>query len=208
MYEHWSLCIYINIRGNMEQKVRQNESALVYAAREGDKEAVFELINRNWAWLKGLVLGIVHDTEDTDDVLQDICVQVISKIDTLREPELFVRWLATLARREALQYIRRKRKRPVSIDEDIIDRQEDEKSSGQFENIELKEQHQQILDAIKFLPNKYRQVLIMQYTSGLTYAQIAEILDIPITTLQIRLVRARRMVSNQINKNKIKEGKI
>ena len=101
MYEHGFLCIYINIRGNMEQKVRQNESALVYAAREGDKEALFELINRNWAWLKGLVLSIVHDTEDADDVLQDICVQVISKIDTLREPELFVRWLATLARRAA-----------------------------------------------------------------------------------------------------------
>ena len=48
----------------------------------------------------------------------------------------------------------------------------------------------------------------MQYTSGLTYAQIAEALDIPVTTLQIRLVRARRMVINQINKNEIKEGKI
>ncbi len=192
----------------MELKVRQNESALVYAAREGDKEALLELLKRNWSWLKGLVLSIVYDTEDADDVLQDICVQVISKIDTLREPELFVRWLATLARREALQYIRRQRKRPVSIDQEIIDRQPDEKSSELLENIELKEQYQQILDAIESLPDKYRQVLIMQYTSGLTYAQIAEVLDIPITTLQIRLVRARRMVCNQINKNKIKEGKI
>lgn len=192
----------------MEEYIRPNESALVYAAREGDKEAVLELLRRNWAWLRGLVLGVVHNADEAEDILQDICVQVISKIDTLREPELFIRWLAAIARRQALQYTRRQNKRPVTIDDEIIDRQPDDKSGELFENIERKERYQQILDAINSLDEKYRQVLIMQYTSGLTYAQIAEALDIPITTLQIRLVRARRMVINQINKNQIKEGKI
>ena len=192
----------------MEEYIRPNESALVYAAREGDKEALLELLRRNWAWLRGLVLGVVHNANDADDILQDICVQVISKIDTLREPELFIRWLAAIARRQALQYTRRQNKRPITIDDEIIDQQPDNKSSELFENIERKEQYQQILDAINSLDEKYRQVLIMQYTSGMTYAQIAEILDMPITTLQIRLVRARRMVINQINKNEIKEGKI
>jgi RNA polymerase sigma-70 factor (ECF subfamily) len=48
------------------------------------------------------------------------------------------------------------------------------------------------------LPDKYRQVFMLEHSSDLTYGQIAEILDVPITTVQIRLVRARRMVYNKV----------
>jgi DNA-directed RNA polymerase specialized sigma24 family protein len=72
----------------------QNERALVCAAQRGDKEALQLLFRHNWAWLKGLVYSIVQNTDDIDDVLQDICVRVISKIDSLREPQRFRSWLA------------------------------------------------------------------------------------------------------------------
>lgn len=191
----------------MKFQTMQNETALARAAQEGDKEALLELLRQNWGWLKGLVCGIIKNSHDVDDVLQDICVQVISKIDTLREPELFVRWLSKLARRQALQFKRKKRQRLIPFNDEIINQQIDEKDTGQFEILEQKEQYGLILEAINELPEKYRQVMMMQYTGELTYAQIAEILDIPITTVQIRLVRARRMINDKINsKNKLKEG--
>lgn len=191
----------------MNLQIQQNESALVRAAREGDKEALLELLRQNWAWLKGVVYGIIQNNHDVDDVLQDICVQVISKIDTLREPELFVRWLAKLARRQALQFRRKKTQKLIPFNDEIINQQIDDNCIQQLDKIEQKEQYELILDAINSLPEKYRQVMILQYTGELTYAQIAEILDIPVTTVQIRLVRARRMVGDRLNsKNKLKEG--
>ncbi len=95
----------------MATRARQNESALACAAQRGDKEVLQQLLTHNWAWLKGLVYSILGDTDDVDDVLQDICVRVISKIDTLREPERFRPWLAMLARRQALRHRQRRTRR-------------------------------------------------------------------------------------------------
>ncbi len=185
----------------MRTKTRQNESALVCAARQGDKEALQMLLGRNWAWLKGLAYSIVGDANDVDDVLQDICVRVISKIDTLREPERFRPWLAILARRQALRHRQQKTNRPILWDKELADRQCDERAQPLLENMEQKEQYERVLQALSSLPEKYREVFILEYVRDLTYGQIAEILDIPFTTVQIRLVRARRMILNKVSGN-------
>ncbi|MFB0525521.1 MAG: RNA polymerase sigma factor, partial [Phycisphaerae bacterium] len=124
-------------------------------------------------------------------------------------PERFRPWLAVLARRQAIRYSQRKNQRTVSLDEEVAGRLCGYKADQLLiDNIERREQYQQILQAVRTLPEKYRQVFMLQYTSDLTYGQIGEILDIPITTVQIRLVRARRMIYNQVsgkNKNKVRE---
>ena len=55
-----------------------------------------------------------------------------------------------------------------------------------------------MLEAIRGLPEKYREVLVLAHSGELTYAQMAEVLNVPITTMQIRLVRARRMIRDRI----------
>jgi len=181
---------------------RQNESALVCASQRSDKEALQQLLTRNWPWLKGLVYSILRDADQVDDVLQDICVRVINKIDSLREPERFRPWLTVLARRQALRHRQQIARRPGQLSEEIADFQCDDKAPQLFEKVEQKEQCQQILEAVKSLPEKYRQVFMLAYTGDLTYANIAEILDVPITTVQIRLVRARRMVHDRVSGKK------
>ena len=184
----------------------QNERALVRAAQRGDKEALQLLFRHNWAWLKGLVYSIVQNADDIDDILQDICVRVIKKIRSLRQPERFRPWLAILARRQALRYRQQKAQRQSIMNTELNDLKFDSESSQLLENIEQKEQHQLILSAVKSLPEKYRQVLILGHINDLTYRQIAEILDVPVTTVQIRLVRARRMLYDWITeKNRVKE---
>lgn len=184
----------------------QNEPALVCAAQRGDKEALQLLLRRNWTWLKALVYSVVHDADDCDDVLQDICVRVINKIYSLREPERFRPWLAVLARRLALRYRQQKAQSLRLLDEELADLKCDEKADRLLENIEQKEQYQQIMDAINSLPDKYRLVFVLGHIDDLTYRQIAEILDIPVTTVQIRLVRARQMLYKQVTgKNKVRK---
>ena len=195
----------------MRTKARQNESALVCAARQGDKEALQLLLGRNWAWLKGLTYSIVGDADDVDDVLQDICVRVITKIGTLREPERFRPWLAILARRQALRYRQQKIRRPIPLNEQMADQQCNYRAQQLLENIEQKEQYERILQALNSLPEKYREAFILEYVHDLTYGQIAEILDIPFTTVQIRLVRARRMILDKVsdkNENSVRKGRI
>ena len=185
-------------------ETNKNESALAYEAQRGNRDALQALLTRNWAWLKGLVYSIVYNPDDVDDCLQDICVRVISKIDSLREPERFKPWLAVLAKRQAIKFRQKKATRPAQLDEEIIENRQDEKNKL-FESITEQEQYNQMLKAIKSLPEKYREVFIMQLSGDLTYEQIAEILDVPVTTVQIRLVRARKMIYDKIiNKDKDK----
>ena len=208
MYEPGFSCIYILCRSDMTTEKRQNESALVCAAQRRDKEALQRLLIRNWPWLKGLVYSILGDADEVDDVLQDICVRVIDKIDSLREPERFRPWLAVLARRQALRHRQRNARRPGPLSEEIAELQCDEKGQQLFEKVEQKEQCRRILQAVRLLPEKYRQVFMLAYAGDLTYANIAEVLDIPITTVQIRLVRARRMVYDKVaggKRNKVCE---
>jgi RNA polymerase sigma-70 factor (ECF subfamily) len=192
----------------MATREGQNESTLVCAARQGDKDALQLLLTRNWAWLKGLVYGIIGDADEIDDVLQDICVRVITKIESVRQPERFRPWLAVLARRQALRY-RQNRARRAGLAPPINGGGENSwpgrpalesraRSPRHVEELERAEQCERILQALKSLAEKYREVFMLAYGSHLTYRQIAEILDIPVTTVQIRLVRARRMIHDQV----------
>jgi len=184
----------------MTGKEEQNESALVRDAQKGEKEAFRLLLTRNWTWLRALVYSVVANADSVDDIMQDICVQVIRKVNTLREPARFRPWMAVLARRQALRYSQRKRQRKVISlnNEEVAGQQCDYKAGQLLENLELREQYQQILQAVKSLPEIYRQVFVLAHLEDLTYAKTAEILDIHITTVQIRLVRARRMIFNRI----------
>ena len=183
----------------------QNESALVCAAREGDKEALDTLLTRHWAWLRALVYGVLADAQDLDDVMQDVCLRVMTKIHTLREPECFRAWLAITARREAIKHFRGKARQASLADADVTATRPDRAEHGPLESLERTELCRKILEAARALPEKYREVFMLAHAGELTYAQMAEVLDVPITTMQIRLVRARRMVHNQlIDKSKEK----
>jgi RNA polymerase sigma factor (sigma-70 family) len=182
----------------MTDMTTQSESALACAARKGDREAMQLLLKHNWTWLRGLVYSVLADAQELDDVLQNVCLRVITRIHTLREPERFRAWLAAVARREALKHHRHRKYENVPLDPGTVSLKMDAYACDPLHDIEKKEMCERILDAVNVLPDKYREVFVLAHTGELSYAEIAEVLDVPITTMQIRLVRARRMVQNQV----------
>lgn len=189
----------------MKAKDSQNESALVCAARDGDRDALETLLTRHWPWLKALAYGVLGEARELDDVMQEVCLRVIARIHTLRAPECFRSWLAVIARREALKYCQRRARGPVEIDTDSEVLQTAPQDEGPLEELERREQQRQILEAVEGLPQIYREVFLLAYAGELTYAQMAEVLGVPITTMQIRLVRARRMIHQQVVGNSERE---
>ena len=103
-----------------------------------------------------------------------------------------------MVRRVALKYARRRPHGPIPLDEFPASDQPDGYASDPAEVIERRELCGRVREAAQRLSEKYREVFVLAHTGELTYAQMAEVLDIPITTMQIRLVRARRMIRNQI----------
>jgi RNA polymerase sigma-70 factor (ECF subfamily) len=168
-----------------------NELTLVCTARRGDKNAIQTLLKRNWSWLRGLVYSVLGDAKDLDDVMQEICLRVITGIHALREPERFLAWLAILARHEAIKHSRRQKAAPPGLKDGGY-------AGDPAEDAARKELCGRVLEAVRGLPEKYREVFMLAHSGDLTYAQMAEVLNVPITTMQIRLVRARQMIRDRI----------
>ncbi len=92
---------------------------------------------------------------------------------------------------------------PVPLDEMGAGERLYDTAADPVESIACAEQLELIRSAIKRLPDKYREVFMLAHAGDVTYAQIAEILDIPVTTVQIRLVRARRMIHDLVVTGKV-----
>lgn len=174
------------------------EVALICQARQGDRPALQQLLLKHWTWLKGLAYNILGNAEDVDECLQSICLLVIENIGELREPERFKAWLTSVARNAALAYRRQRAQRPRQLDEAAAERHHDPHVPDSLEKLHLREQQEQLLRAIHGLPEKYREVFILKHLQDASYGEIAEMLDIAVTTVQIRLVRARRMLANSL----------
>jgi RNA polymerase sigma-70 factor (ECF subfamily) len=182
------------------------ELALIGAAQKGDKKALQTLLTANWVWLKGLVYGVLGRSQDLDDIMQEVCLRVITSIHTLRDPQCFKGWLAMVARREALKHCRRKWGGGY-VDVDGEDVQLESPADGPLEGLERKELCERAKAAVEELPQKYREVFLLAATGELSYAQMAEVLNVPITTMQIRLVRARKMIQSQMTDAELKSAR-
>ncbi len=167
------------------------------AARRGDKASLQNLLRRNWGWLRAMLLSRTGRTQDLDDILQEVCVRVIEKIGALREPERFRAWLLTMARNTAAEFYRKKGIVTYHLDETIADPIDPATPTPEVE-LQGQEIRQRILQALSRLPEKYREALLMACQGTMTYDEMAATLDVPVTTFQIRLVRARRMVQEQM----------
>jgi RNA polymerase sigma factor (sigma-70 family) len=185
----------------------ESESILAMAASRGDREALETLLRRNWPWLKGMALAKTYRADKADDILQEICIKVIDNIRTLKEPERFKPWLATIARREIVNCWREQSKESqlmheMAKHEELKLHQNDGKTQDRWSE----ETCETILAALKRLPEKYQEVFMLKYIKDYSYAEIAEALDIPFTTVQIRLTRSRRMIYDCV-REKLKNQK-
>jgi RNA polymerase sigma-70 factor, ECF subfamily len=181
-----------------DPQTTENEAMLALAAARGDKNALEALLKRNWLWLKGMVFSGVYRHDLADDILQEICVKVIDKIDTLKEPERFKPWLATIARREIVNFRREQSKKLALLQQMQQDAPRHENDDTLTGDHWPQEACESILVALQRLPEKYREVFVLKYIKDYSYADIAEALDIPFTTVQIRLTRSRRMIYDTV----------
>lgn len=169
-----------------------NDSALTCRAIAGDRQALEQLLRKNWAWMRTVVRAYARQFSDIEDILQNVCLRIMLNIHTLREPERFRPWVATITRREAMAYLRKTGR--TALRETTLD----ESSLPQPENTGTHNQDLNVQQAILNLPDKYRQVLLLKYFNDCSYDEIAEILDTTANTVQMRLYRARKMVAEQL----------
>ena len=160
---------------------------LVVAAREGDRSAFGQLYQRHARMVHGVLLARVAPA-DADDLVQDVFLLALRNLASLREPAAFPGWLLTIARNRANDFHRH----PQAFDEIT-----DEAAPSLSRAGEDYEAHA-ALDAIRGLPEAYRETLILRLVEGMTGPEIAARTGLTEGSVRVNLHRGMRMLREKI----------
>jgi RNA polymerase sigma-70 factor, ECF subfamily len=143
------------------------DAMLVGAARDGDRAAFGCLYERYARMVHGVLLAKVP-TGEVDDLVQDVFMKALRRLSTLRETRSFGAWLAAIARNLANDYHRR------SLPEDqLSDDVPEIESKCAVSGGNREGPAAEILDAVRSLPDAYRETLILRLVEGMTGPEIA-----------------------------------
>lgn len=151
--------------------------------------------------LYNYALQLTHDSDDAADLLQETYVKAYRFWDKFEKGTNCKAWLFRIMKNSFINFYRRNTKSPEKLDYDEIEEiYETIKSNEQNPHNLDREIHDNIFDdevmeAIKSLPEDFRTVLLMCDVEGMTYEEIADFLDIPIGTVRSRIHRARKLLA-------------
>lgn len=178
---------------------REAEAELLIAVKNGDATAYQGLVEKYQNRVYHLVYGMVRNREDAADITQDAFVKAYQKIDSFRLESSFYTWLYRIAMNQAIDFLRKRKRRGTSeFDESIAARESDgsiaesHNSTSPRKALERKQLYKQIMDALEQLPEDQKQVILLREVEGLSYKEICDIMGIPEGTVMSRLFYARK----------------
>jgi len=190
----------------------QKDFALVQLARKGDQKAYADLLHRYRDSIYFLLLKMVNNKDDAEDLTIEAFGKAFKNIHQYTPDYAFSTWLFKIASNNCIDFIRRKKKKLLSIDkrqenEDGIDTSIHLKSDmlDPEEKFVQKQKVKMLHDLVKKLKPRYRVLVELRYFKELSYEEIAQQLDIPLGTVKAQLFRAREFLQNVL---KNVEGKI
>jgi RNA polymerase sigma-70 factor (ECF subfamily) len=171
------------------------DARFVSAARAGDRAAFGCLYDRYARMVHGVLLAKVPVGE-VDDLVQDVFLLALRRLSTLREPASFGAWLAAIARNRANDYHRR------SVPEDQL---AEDTPENDIEHTSVRDTHQSpaaaILDAIRALPDAYRETLILRLVEGMTGPEIAARTGLTHGSVRVNLHRGMLQLRAKLGPN-------
>jgi RNA polymerase sigma-70 factor (ECF subfamily) len=173
---------------------RGEPQELVLAAQAGDRGALEQLWRQHRRWLAVILTAHAPRQADVADLLQEVAVTMVTKIETLQDPAALKPWLRQVAINIARTAARRQ-KPMLSLSG--VDRADD--SGPAPGELQRGEAYQRILERLAELPLKYREPLMLRALKDMSYEQIGEVLGLPVTTVETRLTRARRMLRQLVD---------
>lgn len=188
-----------------ERVVKETDKELVRRVQKGDRRAFDLLFSRYQHKIVNLVGRYLRDSEDVQDVVQEAFIKAFKALPRFRGDSAFYTWLYRIAINTAKNHIVARSRRPPGVDVEIEDAEHfdgaDALRDAENPEAELaKDQLSAAIDAaIADLPDDLRSAVTLREFDGLTYEQIAEIMECPVGTVRSRIFRAREAIDKRIS---------
>lgn len=180
-----------------------NDQQLVERVQRGDKRAFDILVLKYQHKIVGLVSRYVRDSDEVMDVTQEAFIKAYRALPRFRGDSAFYTWLYRIAINTAKNYLVSRSRRPPDTDIDVdgefqadsavlrdVAGPENEMAKDQLETV--------IFDAIENLPEDLKVAVTLREFDGMSYEDIAEVMECPVGTVRSRIFRARDAIEKAI----------
>jgi len=192
--------------------VPTDDHSLVQRARSGDERAFRLLVERYQKKVYAVAFGMVKDREEAMDVVQEAFVKVHRSLDSFKADATFYTWLYRITVNVCIDVIRRRgamRSDSVEFDERIghdlaeanLGAVSSQLGSNPEKTVLQREVGEKIQAALEQIPEKHRAILLLRELDGLSYEELAQVLDIPKGTVMSRLFHARAKVQKLLSES-------
>lgn len=184
---------------------REIDQKLVERAQSGDKRAFETLVAKYQRKLGRLLSRFIRDPAEVEDVAQEAFIKAYRALPSFRGDSAFYTWLYRIGINTAKNYlVAQGRRAPTSTEYDseeaeTFDDGEQLRDINTPENLLLSKQIGETVNAaMDALPEELRTAIMLRELEGLSYEEIAKIMDCPIGTIRSRIFRAREAVATKL----------
>ena len=184
---------------------REVDQQLVERAQRGDKKAFELLVVKYQRKLARLLSRFVRDASEVEDVTQEAFIKAYRALPSFRGDSAFYTWLYRIGINTAKNYLVALGRRAPTVTEVSNEEAEDIEVGEQLKDMNTPEQQmmtRQIAETVNStlqeLPEELRTAITLREIDGLSYEEIAQIMNCPIGTVRSRIFRAREAIAEQL----------
>ncbi len=190
----------------------RTDEELIARTLAGEQDAYRSLVERYSDFAYTVALRIVGSEADAEDVAQEAFVRAHKALARFRGDSKFSSWLYRITVNRALTHLKRRRRRPQTVEMTSSPRVEAEVRSHHAGDDPVRvvldeEVALRVRRAVRTLPPQYRAVVTLFYLEEKSYKEVAEILGVPMGTLKTHLHRARAMLKRELSAQELDRGR-
>ncbi|WP_334107386.1 RNA polymerase sigma factor RpoE [Methylobacillus sp.] len=184
---------------------REIDQQLVERAQGGDKHAFGLLVDKYQRKLGRLLSRLIRDPAEVEDVVQESFIKAYRALPSFRGDSAFYTWLYRIGINTAKNYLVAMGRRPQATGDIEIEDAENFEDGNELRTMDTpetellgKEIAQTVNDTVAGLPEELRTAITLREIEGLSYEEIATMMDCPIGTVRSRIFRARETIAQKL----------
>ncbi len=182
------------------QRATTADDELISRVRVGDQDAFALLVDRYKRQVYNLAYRLLGNPNDAEDAAQETFVRAYTRLATYEPDGRFGAWLSAICSHWCIDTMRARRRRVQTVALGKVP--ESDRFISQVDGPEdvalMADSRDEVQRWLESLPPQYRTVLTLRYFQDLSYAEIADVLDEPVSTVRMRLFRARAMLQQVV----------
>ncbi len=191
----------------MTEREKEQEKSLISRAKEGDNGAFEEIVKLYEQKICSTIYYMVKDQNIVEDIAQEVFFKIYKNISKFNEQSSLYTWIYRITMNCCFDELKKDKK--VTFFSNYIENDDGEEQEVQFEDpsqnvseiIEAKLDREELIKAIKRLPDDQRAIIVLRDIRGFTYWEIADMLKLKLGTVKSKINRARLMLKEELEKS-------